>query len=204
MRDTYDVENPWGNLTCFTCFTGVPQRVTIKVGYFEGVAMTRANAVVGAPVRKKAAEDDFRPARATRGARTRPGLSAKPEQKPAQSQVNARIDANLKASGDAALAAAGLTPTQAVRMLWSLAVRYQDEPEKLRTTLDPDSAEPSADELAERQRKAAAYHRCLSLWQDVRTTMNIAEQDPERKGLSDREYTDLLRDEHFREKGYLL
>lgn len=166
--------------------------------------MTRANAVARVPVRKKVAEDDSRPARATRGARTRPGLSAKPDQKSAQSQVNARIDANLKASGDAALAAAGLTPTQAVRMLWSLAVRYQDEPEKLRAALDPDSAEPSVDELAERQRKVAAYHKCLSLWQDVRATLNITEQGPERKELSDREYTDLLRDEHFREKGYLL
>lgn len=88
-------------------------------------------------------------------------------------------------------------------MLWSLAVRYQDEPEKLRTALDPDSAEPSVDELAERQRKVAAYHRCLSLWQDVRAALSITEQDPERNELSDLEYTDLLRDEHFREKGYL-
>lgn len=166
--------------------------------------MTQANAVARVPVRKKDAKDDSRPARAACGARALPGLSANTDQKSAQSQVNARIDANLKASGDAALAAAGITPTQAVRMLWSLAVRYQDEPEKLRATLDPDSAEPSADELAERQRKVAAYHKCLSLWQDVRATLNITEQDPERKELSDREYTDLLRDEHFREKGYLL
>ena len=56
----------------------------------------------------------------------------------------------LEGDGDAALAAAGLTPTQAVRMLWSLAVRYQGEPEKLRAALDPDSAKASADELAER------------------------------------------------------
>lgn len=56
-----------------------------------------------------------------------------------QSRVNARIDANLKTAGDAALAAAGLTPTQAVRMLWSLAVRYQDEPEKLRAMLHASS-----------------------------------------------------------------
>ena len=40
-----------------------------------------------------------------------------------QSQVNARIDATLKATGDAGLAAAGYTPTQAVRALWALASR---------------------------------------------------------------------------------
>ena len=67
------------------------------------------------------------------------------------------------ATGDAALAAAGLTPTQAVRMLWSLAVRYQSEPEKLRAALDPDTAEPTPDELAERQRKVEAVRRGSNL-----------------------------------------
>ena len=42
-----------------------------------------------------------------------------------QSQVNARIDAKLKATGDAGLAAAGYTPTQAVRALWALATRSE-------------------------------------------------------------------------------
>ena len=84
-------------------------------------------------------------------------------QKPRQAQVNARIDAELKEAGDAALAAAGLTPTQAVRMLWSLAVRYQDEPERLHEALDPDSAAPSADEMAERRRKIEAVRRGASL-----------------------------------------
>ena len=36
-------------------------------------------------------------------------------------QLNARIDKNLKASGDAALALIGLTPSQAVRALWKKA-----------------------------------------------------------------------------------
>ena len=89
-------------------------------------------------------------------------------------------------------------------MLWSLAVRYQGEPEKLRAALDPDSAKASADELAERRRKAEAYHSCLSQGQSVRAVLGITGVDPGRKGLSDREYTDLLREEHFREKGYLL
>lgn len=56
-----------------------------------------------------------------------------------QSRVNVRIDTDLKTAGDAALAAAGFTPTQAVRILWSLAVRYQDEPEKLRAMLHASS-----------------------------------------------------------------
>lgn len=142
--------------------------------------------------------------RVPRSGRTQAEHSAKAKHKPAQSQVNARIDADLKATGDAALAAAGFTPTQAVRMLWSLAVRYQGEPEKLRAALDPDAAEPTLDELAERQRKAVTYHACLSQWQNVRILLGITGTDPDWEGLSDREYTDLLREEHFREKGYLL
>lgn len=56
-------------------------------------------------------------------------------------QVNARIDANLKREGDDALAAAGLTPTQAVRALWELAVNLKDAPGQLRAALFPDERE---------------------------------------------------------------
>ena len=61
-------------------------------------------------------------------------------------QVNARIDAKLKREGDAALAAAGLTPTQAVRALWELATHLKESPGQLRAALLPD----------ERQREQAA------------------------------------------------
>ena len=125
-------------------------------------------------------------------------------QKPRQAQVNARIDAELKDAGDAALAAAGLTPTQAVRMLWSLAARYRDEPERLREALDPDSAAPSADEMAERRRKIEAVRKGASLMEKFFEEFAIAPQpEPDRQSLSEREYYDLLREEHFREKGYI-
>ncbi len=172
--------------------------------------MARLSVAVKKPVRRSAANANAKTKAGSRGTRSaRPARpqaehSAKAKHKPAQSQVNARIDADLKATGDAVLAAAGLTPTQAVRMLWSLAVRYQGEPEKLRAALDPDAAEPTPDELAERQHKVKAYHACLSQWQNVRIVLGITGTDPDREGLSDREYTDLLREEHFREKGYLL
>lgn len=172
--------------------------------------MARSSVAMKKPVRRSAASANAKTKAGSRGtrsahpARTQAEHSAKTKHKPAQSQVNARIDADLKATGDAALAAAGLTPTQAVRMLWSLAVRYQGEPEKLRAALDPDAAEPTPDELAERQRKVEAYHACLSQWQNVRIVLGITGTDPDWEGLSDREYTDLLREEHFREKGYLL
>ena len=73
------------------------------------------------------------------------------------SQVNARMDADLKRSGDAAMTAAGLTPSQAIRALWSLASRLADKPGKLRETLFPE-------EHAERTRKLDdRAHRRLQL-----------------------------------------
>lgn len=124
-------------------------------------------------------------------------------QKARQAQVNARIDAELKESGDAALAAAGLTPTQAVRLLWSLAVRYRDEPERLHEALDPDSAAPSADEMAERQRKKTAYKACLLNLEKMRKDLCITQRDPDLDRMAPREYRDLLREEYCLERGYI-
>ena len=56
----------------------------------------------------------------------------------ATAQINARIEPELKASGDAALAAAGLSPTQAIRALWELAARNADDPSTIETTLFPE------------------------------------------------------------------
>lgn len=56
----------------------------------------------------------------------------------ATSQINVRIDAELKQAGDEALAAAGLTPTQAVRALWALAKRHASEPEEIVSALEPE------------------------------------------------------------------
>lgn len=132
--------------------------------------------------------------------RRQAGLSTDSGHKPAQSQVNARIDAGLKSAGDAALAAAGLTPTQAVRMLWSLAVRYRDEPGKLRAALDPDSAEPSADELAERRRKVEVAHQGADLIEAFYREIGISSDnlpDP----LPYEELRELAFEERMRERG---
>ena len=171
--------------------------------------MARSSVAMKKPVRRSVANANTKTKAGSRGTRSsRPVRaqtehSAKAKHKPAQAQVNARIDADLKATGDAR-AAAGLTPTQAVRMLWSLAVRYQGEPEKLREALDPDAAEPTPDELAERQRKVEAVRRGSNLMMEFFKERGIElKPDPELQNLSDREYFDLLREEHFREKGYI-
>lgn len=54
----------------------------------------------------------------------------------ATAQINARIDADVKAAGDAAFAYAGYTPTQAIRALWEFGARNLHDPKKLRSFLD--------------------------------------------------------------------
>ena len=67
-------------------------------------------------------------------------------------QVNARIDPELKRSGDKGLAAAGISPTEGVRALYELASLYAKKPRKLIAALYPKAQEqaqkPAADAKA--------------------------------------------------------
>ena len=122
----------------------------------------------------------------------------------AQAQINARIDADLKAAGDAGLAVAGYTPSQAVRILWALAAKYRDSPGQLRRALEPDAAKPAEDERAERKRRLAAVRRATTLVEEFFREQGLeGAHDPMRDSMTDREYYDMLRSEHYREKGYL-
>lgn len=51
-------------------------------------------------------------------------------------QMNVRIGSSLKREGDAVLAEAGYTPSQAVRAVWELAVRLRNQPGRLREILE--------------------------------------------------------------------
>ena len=78
----------------------------------------------------------------------------------ATAQINARISPELKSQGDAALAAAGITPTQAVRALWELAAQHAEEPEAIEQALFPARAGQTATQAAkERARRLAAAQR---------------------------------------------
>lgn len=56
-------------------------------------------------------------------------------------QMNVRIDRELKREGDAALATVGYTPSQAVRLLWEIAVSLRDRPQELAAFLRGPSCE---------------------------------------------------------------
>lgn len=76
-------------------------------------------------------------------------------------QMNTRIDANLKAEGDLALACAGYTPSQAVRALWTLAVKNKNHPEAMRSILDG-----KGEKQDERQQRAALVESGVSICRD--------------------------------------
>ena len=114
-------------------------------------------------------------------------------------QVNARIDASLKAAGDAALAKAGLTPTKAIRALWQRFAELADRPEKIRELVE------SSDELGPGER--AEQERKLSLAQEgpMIVSRSLAERGiavPE--GLEELSYEELRERvllERLRERG---
>lgn len=56
-------------------------------------------------------------------------------------QMNTRIDRRLKERGDAALARAGFTPSQAVRALWEFAAEHEYEPEAIEQALSPNQSQ---------------------------------------------------------------
>lgn len=64
-----------------------------------------------------------------------------------QAQMNVRMDAALKASGDAALAQAGYTPSAAVRALWAFAATHATAPQEITSLLD--SVESAAKDEAD-------------------------------------------------------
>ncbi len=77
-------------------------------------------------------------------------------------QINVRIDADLKGRGDVALAAAGLTPSQAVRALWELADSRAAEPEFILRAIMPGRVCTAEGERAARLRRREEAFSCGS------------------------------------------
>lgn len=67
----------------------------------------------------------------------------------ASAQINVRIDRALKDRGDKGLAAAGLSPSESIRMLYAFAARHQADPNAIVAALAPST---DAEE-AERERR---------------------------------------------------
>ena len=62
-------------------------------------------------------------------------------------QINARLDAACKKSGDAALASIGYTPSAAIRALWSKAARRGADLQEVKRLLDGQSESANRSKL---------------------------------------------------------
>ena len=90
-------------------------------------------------------------------------------------QVNARIDPELKRSGDKGLAAAGISPTEGVRALYELASLYAKKPSKLIAALYPKAEEQAEKTAADaRARKLKLIDEGASIVADARAELGIS------------------------------
>ena len=101
-------------------------------------------------------------------------------------QMNIRIDGELKSEGDLSLAQAGFSPTQAVRLLWACARRTLGAPQGLRELLESlKTTEPKKDAVSEERTDMAeaAWVRRIELYRQfdipapARAEVSIAELD---------------------------
>lgn len=90
----------------------------------------------------------------------------------ATTQINVRIDRALKNAGDAALLDAGITPSEAIRALWELAVRTKQTPHALHGVLFPKAPE-EANKAAEH--RAAQVARALAGQKIVEDALGTSE-----------------------------
>jgi RHH-type rel operon transcriptional repressor/antitoxin RelB len=76
-------------------------------------------------------------------------------------QMNVRIDQGLKASGDSVFQKVGITPTEAIRRLWSFASRNSENRHAVASLMeslrDPDVVQRENDDYARRRAEAEAW-----------------------------------------------
>lgn len=80
------------------------------------------------------------------------------ERRSGEAQVNVRMSAELKKAGDVVLAKAGITPSQAVRALWTYAAQHSDAPQKVASMLTSDN-KTAEEEAAKREREERIARR---------------------------------------------
>ncbi len=87
-------------------------------------------------------------------------------------QMNFRIDAELKRRGDERFARFGCTPSEAMRRLYEVAARYDDESEAaLQAVIGPETEE--ADAMSEGEKRARAIDDFLASLQAQRVALGI-------------------------------
>lgn len=127
-------------------------------------------------------------------------LRAGTPSRPKTVQMNVRIDEATKEAGDAAFARIGLTPSQAVRMVWEFAAQHVNDPEALRSLLDKlNKNQENGSASSEQTRRVEALHEGWALIDNFRKEHDlictVPEDDDERMA-----YYEQLREEALQER----
>lgn len=115
-------------------------------------------------------------------------------------QMNVRIDEATKETGDAAFARIGLTPSQAVRMVWEFAAQHANDSETLRSLLDKlNKNQENGSASSEQTRRVETLHEGWALIDNFRKEHDlictVPEDDDERIA-----YYEQLREEALQER----
>lgn len=78
-------------------------------------------------------------------------------------QMNLRIDAQVKERGDAALAQAGYSPSRAVRAIWEFAASHTHDPQAVKNLLEQAEPKQDSDKQARIRAKMEALERVVNL-----------------------------------------
>lgn len=112
-------------------------------------------------------------------------------------QMNTRIDRTLKERGDAALARAGFTPSQAVRALWKFAAEH--EPKEIEVLLRGEE-EPGE---AERQDAALKLQETEAFWTKCDEIVDELQNRRVAAGLPPLDESNSLSDDELKEREWL-
>lgn len=119
-------------------------------------------------------------------------------------QMNVRIEADLKERGDRVFACLGYTPSEIVRALWSYADRHGNNLEDIRTLLSEIKGEDAIPSTSDRIRSMQEARQTVS---DFFRTWNLKAGESKQHEKLD-EYLDALREEEtlstLRNMGYNL
>lgn len=114
-------------------------------------------------------------------------------------QMNTRLDHDLKKSGDEALARAGYTPSQAVRMLWAFAAMNSADPAYLKKTLKSLASQEEATAKEERAQKLNLLHKGWRLYDSFLEEIGMTAEEAKAVPLPSDEQ--LLEDELWEKYG---
>lgn len=117
----------------------------------------------------------------------------------AMTQMNVRIDEQLRLEGNAALESIGFSPAQAVRALWAFAARNANNPVKLEHDLKFLEREEALSEEA--QRKLKTFHEGQKIIEEFMAQNGLSFGDVE--PISDKELKELAYSELWESKGLL-